>query len=202
MKGPFCLLVILLLSSCAMGQRPAVLDSFTNPDGAFQFVYPDHYELLTGERILRATQGRGAGIPVCDFSTALVCVIYPVEQQASLNFEGAGFSVHEAPGITTESDCLAYAGRLSRPGGEQPPPTSITINGSAFRYVFVKRATAGHSQSSELYISFQKEHCYELRIAISLSDESRRSSSKAVELAEAESARRALKLVLSTFVFR
>lgn len=197
---------LLLLSSVGvLAQRPPALDVYTNPDGAFQFSYPENYELLFGERILKATQGRGAGIPVCDFSTALVCVIYPIEKLGHDKVEAAGFSVDAVPGLTAESDCLAYADQLSRPSGEHSQPLSLTLNRSAFRNVSVKRTAAGHSQSSDLYITFQKDRCYELRIAISLSDESsglQRSSSKSIESADAENARGALKLVLSTFGFR
>ena len=50
---------LLLLSAVRlMAQIAPALDAFIDPDGAFQFSYPDSYELLVGERILKATQGR------------------------------------------------------------------------------------------------------------------------------------------------
>jgi len=46
-----------------------------------------------GERILKATQGRQSARPVCDFSTAAACVIYPVESERETKLEAARFSV-------------------------------------------------------------------------------------------------------------
>src|ERR1700733_1763896 len=74
---------------CAIGQGAPPLDTFTSPDGTFHFVYPQTYELLVGERILKATQGRHQAISVCDFLTAIACVIYPVETEEETRFEAA-----------------------------------------------------------------------------------------------------------------
>jgi hypothetical protein len=197
---------LLLLSSVgALAQRPPALDVFTSPDGAFQFLYPDNYELLFGERILKATQGRHLGFPVCDFSKALVCVIYPIERLDDDKFEAAGFSVDAVPVVTAESDCLGYTDRFVRPDDEHPQPSSFSINGRVFHRVSAKRRMGGHAQSSDLYRTFQKDRCYELRIEVSLSDESTaqpRASSKLLEGAVADSARESLKLILSSVVFR
>jgi len=196
----------LLLSSLgALGQGAPALDIFTSPDGTFQFAYPENYERLVGERILKATQGKHLGIPVCDFSTALVCVIYPIERLDTPGLEGGGFSVGIVPGVTNESDCLAYADRRAQAHGQGFQPSSFGINGRVFRYVFAKRTTAGHSQSADLYRTFQKERCYELRIAVSFSGEStaqQPSSSKSLEDAKTDSVRESLKLILSSLVFR
>ena len=48
----------------AIGQGAPPLDTFTSPDGTFHFVYPQTNELLVGERILKATQGRRQAISV------------------------------------------------------------------------------------------------------------------------------------------
>jgi hypothetical protein len=197
--------LLLLGSVGALAQRPPALDVFTNPDGAFQFSYPDNYELLVGERILKATQGRHLGYPVCDFSTALVCVIYPIERLDSTKFEAAGFSVNAVPGVTAESDCLGYTDRFARPNDEHSQPSSFSISGRVFRHVSTKRTTAGHAQSSDLYRTFQKDRCYELRIAVSLSCESTAqppSSCKFPEDAIADSTRQPLILILSSVIFR
>lgn len=196
----------LLVSSVgALAQGPPVLDVFTNPDGAFRFSYPDNYELLFGERILKATQGRHLGFPVCDFSQALVCVIYPIEKLDNDKLEAAGFSVDVVPVVTAESDCLGYHDRSARPDDEHSQPSSFSINGRVFRHASAKRRMAGHSQSSDLYRTFQKDRCYELRIEVSLSDEStaqQQASSKSLEQIVADSARESLKLILSSVVFR
>jgi hypothetical protein len=207
---------LLLLSSLdALGQQTPSLETFASPDGAFQFLYPESYQLLVGERILKATQGRHAGIPVCDFSTALVCVIYPVERLESPRFEAAGFSVDAVPAVTAEQACLAYTGRVQPARGEQTQPSSFRINGRVFRYVSTRRAAPGHLQSAHLYRTFQKERCYEMRIAVSLSDGSiseesvsgesaapPSSSSKSPEDPAADNARESLKLILSSVVFK
>ena len=197
---------LLLLSAVRlMAQIAPALDAFIDPDGAFQFSYPDSYELLVGERILKATQGRNLGYPVCDFSTALVCVIYPVEKLNSTKFEAAGFSVNTVLGVTAESGCRGYADRFTRPSDEHSQPSSFSINGRIFQHVSAKRKMSGHEQSSELYRTFQRDRCYEFRVETSLSDESaaqQRVSSKLLEEAVAGSARESLRLILSSVVFR
>ena len=183
-------------------QSPTNLETFTNPDGAFHFLYPANYELLVGDRILRATQGRSPGIPVCDFSIALVCVIYPIEELDSARLEAAGFSVETVPGATAEGDCLPYS-NLS--GAGQPEPSSLKINGRVFHEVSTTRLIAGHAQSVHLYRTFQGERCYELRIAVSASDEplpQARPTAKTAEEAKAEKVRESLRLILGSFAFR
>ena len=68
--------------------------------------------------MLRATQSRQPGVSVCDFSTALACVIYPIEAEEDTRFEAAGFSVEAVPGVTVESDCLTYTDQLRREEGD------------------------------------------------------------------------------------
>ena len=197
--------LLLLISVGTLAQRPPALDVFTNPEGAFQFSYPDNYELLVGERILKATQGRHLGYPVCDFSTALVCVIYPIERLDSTRVEAVGFSVNAVLGVTAESDCLEYADRFARPGAGQPQLSSFSINGRVFRHASTKKTTAGHAQSSDLYRTFQKDRCFELRIEVSLSDDGiaqQRALPKLPDEAVADSARESFKLILSSVVFR
>ncbi len=202
MKNLLPLAVFLLGSLGALGQKPPDLETFTNPDGAFHFLYPANYELLVGDRMLKATQGRHVGIPVCDFSTAFVCVIYPLEELDDSRFEAAGFSVDGVPGVTSESDCLSYADPSVRTKRDQPRPSALNINGRVFRYVSSKRTIPGHTQFAHLYRTFRSGRCYQLRIAASLSDEQGvQPPSKSAGNAEAESARESLKLILSTFAF-
>ncbi len=194
--------VLCFVSSMAVAQEPPSLETFNSPDDAFQFIYPENYQLLVGDRILKATQGRHLAIPVCDFATALVCVIYPFDDVENTRFEAAGFSVDAGRGSNAEAECLAYSDRFSREHGDQVQPSSITINGLIFRYAAVKKTVAGHLQSLYLYRSFQKEHCYELRIAVSLSDESGTPMSSLPPDSEAENARQSLRLILSSFAFK
>jgi hypothetical protein len=196
---------LMLLSPLgALGQRPPALIVFTDPGGAFQFVYSENYELLVGERILRATQGRHAGIPVCEFSTALVCVIYPVERLEDTKFEAAGFSVHTLPSFTMEADCQSFKDRVAKLPGEELQPISLTINDRSYRHVIARKTVAGHSQSEHLYRTFHKDRCYELRIAVTVPEDGAGSpsSSRSAAESEANSARESLKLILASVVFR
>lgn len=197
-----CIWIALLLlgSSGVAAQETPALDTFTSPDGAFQFHYPQNYELLVGDRMLRATQGKNLETPVCDFSTALVCVIYPVER-AGARLDGAGFSVDAVPGMTSEADCLAYA---DRSGQKQVQSSATGINGREFRYASTSKKDDGHVQSAELYRAFQNDRCYELHIVVSTTDDSSsvRPSQRSLEQAIAETARDSLRLILSSFAFR
>jgi hypothetical protein len=204
MKKLFAIGAFLLSSLAALGQGPPALNIFTSPDGQFRFVYPESYELLVGERILTATQGRGVGIPVCEFSMALVCVIYPIDGLGFTKFEGAAFSVNAVPAVNDESDCLTYKDQSLRAPGE-PHPSAVNINGRVFGYLTRKVAIPGHSQSAPTYRTFQNAHCYELRIAVSVSIEPGTQgplSSKTREDGAANGARESLKMILSSVVFR
>lgn len=194
-----CVIALLLLGSMlVVAQDPPSLDTFTSSDGTFQFVYPENYELLVGERILRGTQGRHAGIPVCDFSTAIACVIYPVEGLDNSKLEAAGFSVSTVQGPIAEPACIQYKDR----GLETPP---AVLSGSAFRFASTRTTSNGHSQSVYLYRTFRNQHCYELRIAVSLAGDfssAKPANSNSLGDARADSARESLKLILATFAFR
>jgi hypothetical protein len=189
----------------AFGQGAPPLDTFTSPDGTFQFVYPQTYELLVGERILKATQGRRPSIPVCDFSTALACVIYPIETQEDTRFEAAGFSVDTVPGVTGESDCLTYADQLRHAEGDVIQPTSITIGNRTFRHAVTRKKTPGHSQAADFYRIFKSGTCYELHIMVSLTDDAsgpRPTRPGSLGDPMADHARESLQLILSSVVFQ
>jgi len=201
-------LLLSLGSLAALGQEPPALEIFTSPDGNFQFIYPETYQLLVGERILKATQGRRAGIPVCDFSTAEACVIYPVEvrgvEAPNTRFEGAGFSVHAVAGVAEELGCLTYADQIAQSPGDRLPVTSIAINDRVFRHATIRKTIAGHSQAADFYRTFLQQKCYELQIEVSLTDEPGvRKAVQSTSLGDpvADSARESLRLILSSVVF-
>ena len=197
-------LLLTLGQFSAVAQAPP-LDTFISPDGAFQFVYPESYDLLVGERILRATQGRQQSITVCNFSTALVCVIYPIETEEETRFEAAGFSVDAVPGVTNESDCLNYSDQTTQQGGEALKLTSISINEHIYHHASARRKTPGHLQAADLYRTFHHDKCYELQVEVSLAEAaSAPQPSRLVSLgdAKADSARESLRLILSSFAFK
>jgi len=204
MRKVFGVAVILLsIRGCiAAGQAPA-LETFTSSDGTFRFVYPQTYDLLIGERMLRATQGRRVGIPVCDFATALACVIYPVETTDEASFEAAGFSVRTVSGVSEESDCLTYADQ-SWPPGQPFELSSIAINDRRFRHALIRKTISGHRQQADLYRTFDRKNCYQLQIEVSVSDgpqAPKTPKSRSLGAVEADDARESLKLILSSVVF-
>jgi hypothetical protein len=196
--------VVALSCLSTLAQGPPALDTFNSPDGTFQFVYPETYELLVGELILKATQGRDNALPVCDFATALACVIYPIESERETRLEAAGFSVDTVAGISNEADCLAFADELARSRGTQLPLTSVSIHSRVFRHASATKKLPGHLQSGDFYRILAKQKCYELRIEVSISDDpvpQKVSISNPLGDAMANSARDSLKLILSSVVF-
>ncbi len=216
MFKPFtlALLIVSLSSFPASGQEPPALETFISPDGNFQFVYPQTYELLQGERMLKATQGRRIGIPVCDFSTAMACLIYPVEvrgvEAANTRFEAAGLSVRAIAGVTEELGCLTYADlayphQSAPPATEQAPVTEVAINQRVFRHASLKKTISGHTQAADFYRTFLQQKCYELQIEVSLSEEPPAQKvlpSTSLGDPVADSARESLRLILSSVVFQ
>ncbi len=153
--------------------------------------------------MLKGTQGRHVGIPVCDFSTALICVIYPVESPDETNFEAAGFSVRTVSGVSAESDCLTYADQPQSPTGRLEL-TSIDINDRVFRHALIRKTVSGHWQAADFYRTFDRHRGYELQIEVSVSDEpapQEPPKSRSLGEAKAENARESLKLILSSVVF-
>ena len=207
MMTRFCVAALLLVAGClqALGQGAPSLDTFTSPDGVFQFVYPQNYELLVGERLLKATQGRAATLPVCDFSMALACVIYPIEINEDTRFEAAGFAVDVVPGVKDEPECLTFADQTARSHTGSPQVSSIVINDQVYRHSSAKKKMVGHAQSADLYRAYAQQKCYELQIAVSVADDS--ATQKAAQTNSlgdfrADRARDSLRLILSSFVFK
>lgn len=196
------LLFMLLGSLYAAGQNPPSLNLYASATYHFSFVYPDTYDLLEGEGILKRTQGKHVGIPVCDLLTALACVIYPADNLQDPSFEAAAFSVNDISKGATEQDCLGFADQLPRPGGEQLATEPVRLNGQLFRYASTTTTLAGHAQFAQRYRSFHNGRCYELRIAISFSDvaPALSPSEKVLDHEDAKKTHRSLKLILSSVV--
>jgi len=195
--------LLVCLSVGALAQGPPALDTFDSPDGTFQFVYPETYELLVGERILGATQGRATILPVCDFSTALACVIYPIESERETRLEAAGFSVDTLP-LNTESDCLAFADQAAQSRDSQLLLKPVSINSRLFRHASSLKKLAGDMQSADFYRIFMRQKCYELRVEVAISDDPappKVSPSNSFADPKANTARESLRLILSSVVF-
>ena len=196
------ILVVLCLSALAQG--PTSLETFTSADGVFQFVYPENYELLVGERLLKPTQGRQAALPVCNFSTAVACVIYPIESERETRLEAAGFSVDTVTSASNEPDCLAYTDQSAHSRTLDLSQTSISIRSRTFRHASGTKKIPGHFQAADFYRTFTRQKCYELQIEVSVSDDPGHptiSVPNSLGDATANTARESLKLILSSVVF-
>lgn len=201
--SPIAAAVVVVSLLSARAQEPPTLEIFKSPDGGFQFVYPETYELLTGERILKATQGRHVVLPVCDFSKAMACVIYPVETERETRLEAAGFSVDAVAGVANEADCLAFSDPSGRSLGTEPQ-TSVSINARLFRHTSVMKRLPGHIQAADFYRVFTRQKCYQLQIAVSVADApvpQKVAQSSSLADAAVNTARESLRLILSSVVF-
>jgi len=203
--SPIAALLVCLISLGARGQGPPALDTFNSPDGSFQFIYPENYELLVGERILKATQGRQAALPVCDFSIAVACVIYPIEGEGESKLEAAGFSVAMLPGTLNETDCLGFSDPLSRARGATLTSTSVPIHSRMFRHASAAKRLPGHFQSGDYYRVYAQQRCYELQVEVSMSEDGvpapKAPRSATLVDPRANKARESLQLILASVTF-
>lgn len=143
-------------------QSPAQ-QTFRSPNDTFQFVYPRSYRLYTGSEAYEADQG--SYIPVCQF-VFVACVVYPTNEYAGTNFQGAAFQVREIEDKSTATECLT-----PRPGAASESGFSIAakdpkriIHGVRFLHGEFGGAATGHSIGTDLYRAFHQHTCYELSI--------------------------------------
>jgi hypothetical protein len=128
-------------------------NTFISPNRLFQFTYPDSLVLCGKER---RDDSCLTYIPICD-ETAAACVAYPTGKYRGYNFEGAAFSVNEAPEANTESKCLESPDSDSH---------SESIRGVVFKASRRSSAALGHGLTEYVYRSFHRNVCYELGIRI------------------------------------
>lgn len=172
-----------LLALCLCGlsillSAQTKLQTFTSPDGMFQF---NHSNLL-----LRCTEQRheegSAGwwvpadsceafTPVCDDngrqgnSSTLVCFAYPKTRFKDYpTFEAATFSVSDIKSAVTEKKCL---------GGEpdwvidpRGSGKTVNINDVRFKLFETDGVATGHGLDGHVYRTFHRNRCYELSIRI------------------------------------
>ncbi|SPF44410.1 hypothetical protein SBA1_530052 [Candidatus Sulfotelmatobacter kueseliae] len=199
-----CIYLFFWLSSAFVNlvAQAMPLATFESPDGVFRFVYPQTYDLLVGERILKATQGKNSDVSVCDFATAIACVIYPFERPGETRFEAGGFAIRRVPNATDESRCLGFADEPPR--SDAAPTQSIIINHLEFRRLSARTARLGRLQVADYYRTFRQKSCYELKIEVLLLDApvaKHPAQSNSLGDARADSARESLGLILSSFTF-
>jgi hypothetical protein len=149
---------------------------------------------------LKATQTPQSALPVCDFSTAVACVIYPTQSERETKLEAAGFSVDTVAGAT-EPDCLAYTDQAAHSRNLNLSQTSISIRSRTFRHATSTKAIAGHLQQADFYRAFARQKCYELQIEVSVADDPAHQKSSVPGDSMVNTARESLKLILSSVVF-
>ena len=191
----FCTLPIAL---SAQNQR----QTFTSPDGVFQFQYSEPLVLCTVPegheedpykvRTQRAWEPRELCTcfhPICDdpaVSDSLACIAHP-------DFRAA-FLAAVVPDAKSEKSCLAGSKNWWR----TRKPQSRKINGVRFRLFHISDASAGRGMHGEIYRVFHQAKCYELGIqeAYSTGEESH-----PIILGESDAAHTLLTPVLRSFRF-
>lgn len=157
------------LSIPAFGQTARKTSTFTNPDGAFRFVYPTDFQVCTKGNMQPCNY---TYIPICD-KDALVCVLYPAESFKGTNMGAAGFQVREIQRRnippTTADECVTPYPKVQ--GSYVPPwpeflvsaehPVEI-IDGVSFLHGISGGAAGGHGSYVDLYRAFHNGICFEL----------------------------------------
>lgn len=168
MKG-FAALCLCLLPITLLGDK---LQTFTSPDGVFQFKYSDLLVRCTEQRHEDGYAGWWdpdscqAFIPVCDDlsrgSNTLVCFAYPKARFKDYpTFGAAAFLVAEIKGATEEV-CLRGDPDWVTAGSAK----TANINHVKFTTYETDGVATGHSLEGRVYRNFHGNKCYELSTRI------------------------------------
>jgi hypothetical protein len=190
------------LGNVAWNVGPSHWQTFTSPDGMFQFQYSEPlvrctipegteeepYKLRT-ERAWQPRELCTCFHPICDdpsVSDSLACIAHPDTR--------AAFFVAVVPDAKSEDSCLAG----SKNWWSTSKPKHRTINGIRLRLFRISEASAGKGAIREIYRVFHQATCYELGIqeAYSTGEESH-----PLNLGESDQAHTLLTPVLQTFTF-
>lgn len=129
----------------------AATKTFTDAKLGFSADFPDSV-IPTEDKPDMALSGY---MPVCDPDTAIVCFPYGKDQLPGRNFDGAAFSVHVLPTVTTAAKCEAAG------NGEQADGTA-SIGGVSFMKFKAGDAAMGHQLSGEKFRAFKDGTCFQL----------------------------------------
>jgi hypothetical protein len=146
------------------------LQTFTSPDGSFQFKY--------WHRLIRCTlnqENNGSPVdqlaidactsqaPMCNrdsSSSTFACFAFPKDKfKKKPTFMAATFFVSEIGGATTTESCLAGSKYWLNARTE-----NTEINAATFRHFSISDAWLGGGQWGEIYRAFHNGKCYELGI--------------------------------------
>lgn len=157
--------------------RPA-LKTFTSPDGAFRFKYPElliHCEQRPhqsgdGSWVQDACTGYGG---VCDDLAdlnhrTLVCFAYPRDKYTNTPaFQAAAFAVGVTDQVQTEKECLAGSRNWNVDRIEKP----VIIGGVLFNVFETSDAGMNQGIDATIYRAFHAGKCYQLSIAMAQGNE-------------------------------
>lgn len=140
---------------------------FTSTGDTFQFSYPDNFKVCTAGKMkpCRLT----SYTPPCN-EDAIVCVLYPEREFEGTNVGSAGFQVREirAQGeVMTPDVCVTPNENEFLISARHPEEV---IGGVLFVHGIVSEAAAGNSAWGDVYRTFHRQKCYELRLGESESD--------------------------------
>jgi len=156
------ILVAFLALSAALFSQENV-QTFTNPNGIFQFTHLQALVHCVGEGGSWApSEDCSSQGGLCDdvlSSGTLVCFAYPKQKFTTKPaFGGAAFFVAEIKKATTEKACLAGEDWLVRRSEK------TTINGVPFKVFHISDAWMSGSQDGDIFRTFREKRCYELGI--------------------------------------
>lgn len=176
--GALCAVVTALLMASPVLAQESQRQTFTSPDGAYQFKYPEEplirceldetaHEESYKTRSFRPWKPEicSTYIPICDdtsISDTVACLVNPsVMYDAESGSRLAAFFVAVVPEATSEKACLAGSKNWAAP---RKKAQSATINGIHFRLFHIADNAAGHGMVGEIYRVFHHAKCYELGI--------------------------------------
>jgi hypothetical protein len=163
------------VSASLSAQTP--LQTFTDPDGMFQF---KHSSVLV--RCTEQTHEEGqasqwapenacvAYIPVCadpgtEGSRTLVCYAYSKTGFENYpEFSAAAFSVAEIKGVVTEKECLG--GSPDWANITHGKPKTVNINRVKFKMFETPEVGLGNGLDGTRYRNFHRNRCYELSVRV------------------------------------
>jgi hypothetical protein len=148
---------------CPALYAQAKLQTYTSPDGVFQFTHSKILIHCTDDHRGQWTPAQacsGGQDGLCyDASTSgtVVCFAYPTDGfKTKPSFGGATFFVTEVNHVTDKTSCLAGEKDWLVHGTE-----NANINGVRFKVFHISDAWTSGSQGGDMYRTFHQKKCYE-----------------------------------------
>lgn len=166
------LVAFFLCGLAATLSAQTTLQTFTSPDGMFQFKYSDLLVRCSEEEhqdwLWIPLDSCNAYNAVCDDhgsqgSTTVVCLAYPKAKfKDHPTFEAAAFSVAEIKEARREDECLnGSPDWVIHPRGSRK---TASINHVKFKVFETSDAGMSHYLNGQVYRNFHRNKCYELSV--------------------------------------